>query len=337
MNKKVIKGISAAALVSGTVASGAFIAYGLLLNNQQQATNSQSVKQAKPNAPSANLTAPVNKPVAPSVATNQHPVVSEKSFEQMASFTVSPVNPITNAYRLTINNADHAKGEVTFKNGTTTQEFNIGEPIYINVKIIDTKYTIQSVRVHSQTNVANGVGNNNLGVYKHSEESYSFTLPPETLPNGKPNPFYDGKHDISVDVQWTLKQINGWQYDFLNGTDSGNYAYQLTKDTVFDDEANPDLKMVAPEGSNHTIYRIYMNGFNLKIKNMTIPSKVQLMFINNKENTVNNGKTPVVSLDENTKFTEKSVHGAIGRWGSVEFDDGLSTILNLNIYKGWIS
>ena len=99
----------------------------------------------------------------------------------------------------------------------------------------------------------------------------------------------------------------------MDGTDGGNYALNLEQDDyIFDDVANENLKMVASEGHDNTIFRIYMNGHNMQIRNMTIPSGVQLMFINNKANTAT-GKLPVVSLTSDTQFTEKCVQGAIGR------------------------
>ncbi len=345
MNKKIIKRLSTFILASGSLAGGAYVAYEFATQNHSKSmvssTNTDSLsKGGATHSQVESILPTVDKVSGPTISTIESvrpdAPVAEKT-EQLASFSVSPLNTVTNTFALTIHNADTTKGEVTFANGKTTQEFTIGEEIFINVNILNEEYTIQSVRVHSGSNVnANGVGNNNLGVYKHSEQKYSFTLPAETLDNGEPNPFYDGNHNISVDVQWTLKQINAWTYDWMDGTDSGNYMLNLEEDYIFDDEANTKLQMVAPEGSDNTIYRIYMNGHNMQIKNMTIPSGVQLMFINNKANTAT-GKLPVVSLTKDTTFTEYKVHGAIGRWGSCEFSDELLTVLNLNVYRGWWS
>ncbi len=266
---------------------------------------------------------------------------TEENFEQMANFSISPRNPITNKYTLTINNADNSKGMVTFLDGSSSKEFVAGETIFIHVDILNTDYTIQTIRVHSQSNVnEEGIGNWNLGAVKHTDESYSFKLPNETTEDGKPNKFYDGNPNINVDIAWTLKKINAWEYDWMDNTDSGNYMIKLNQDFIFDDVANPELKMetvldsATGKPQANVIYRIYMNGHNMAIKNMTIPSGVQLMFINNKGNTVE-GETPVVSLTKDTKFTEKNVQGGIGRWGSVEFSKDLKVVLNLWVAHGY--
>ncbi len=265
----------------------------------------------------------------------------QQNFETVASFSIKAKDPVTNTYTLTIHNADNSKGEVTFDNGLNEAEFVADKDIFINLNIKNPDYTIQTVKVHSQTNVdENGVGNWNVGVNKVSDTRYSFKLPKETLPNGEPNKFYDGNSNLLVDVCWTLKNINAWEYDWLDGTDSGNYMIKLNQDFIFDDVANPELKMETVVDSAtgkpqaNVIYRIYMNGHNMAIKNMTIPSGVQLMFINNKGNTVE-GTTPVVSLTKDSKFDEKHIHGGIGRWGSVDFAKDLKTILNLNVAHGY--
>ncbi len=266
---------------------------------------------------------------------------TDVSFEKMANFSISRKDPVTNKYTLTIKNADNSKGTVTFKDGSMSKDFSVGEPISILVNILNTDYTIKTVKVHSQSNVdANGIGNNTVSVNKISDAEYTFKLPKETNDLGEPNPFYDGNPNISVDVAWTLKKINAWEYDWMDGTDSGNYMIKLNEDFIFDDVANPELKMEtvkdsatgAPEAN--MIYRIYMNGHNMAIKNMTIPSGVQLMFINNKGNTVE-GETPVVSLTKDSTFSEKYIQGGIGRWGSVDYSKDVQVVLNLWIAHGW--
>ncbi len=273
-------------------------------------------------------------PVSVGSSSVNSPIAMENSqFEKMAAFSLKAVD--SNVYQLTIKNKDSTKGTVTFADGSMVKNFQVGDKIVINVNATDPAYTVGTVKVHAASNVdKDGIGNWTLGVDQLSETQYTFQLPEKTNALGEPNKFYDETQELSVDVTWTPKKFNDWTYDWINGTDAGVYMLKLTSDLEFDDVAHPNLKMQAPEGSNNTIYRIYMNGFNLSIKNMTIPSGVQLMFINNKENTFDT-KAPVVSIAQGSSFKEASVKGGIGRWGSVEFSDELNTILNLNVYRGW--
>ncbi len=242
----------------------------------------------------------------------------------MATFTVGAKDPVSNKYTLTIYNKDPEKGSVTFAKGFVDKnheigQFAVGETITLAVNIKDPNYTVQTIKVHSQSNVdKDGIGNNTTGVNQIDAATYEFKLPEETSPDGRPNPFYDGNKNLSVDVYWTLKKINAWEYDWLDGTDSGNYAISVNKDNfIFDDVANPDLAMktvldsVTGKPQPNVIFRIYLNGHNMAIRNMTIPSGVQLMFINNKTNTYQ-GERPVISLTKDSKFSEYDVHGVIG-------------------------
>ena len=308
MKYKLLKKLTAAVLVAGSIGGASYAAAQFVNNNQIQVSN---------------------------------PTLQSVSFEKMATFQIGAKDPMTNKYTLTINNKDPKKGIVTFKDGSSSKEFGVKEPIAIRVIINDVDYTVQTIRVHSQSNInGDGEGNNNVSVNKVSDAEYTFELPSETLADGKPNPFYDGNPNITVDIAWTLRHINAWEYDWMDGTDSGNYMIKLNQDFIFDDVANPLLKMetvldsATGKPQANVIYRIYMNGHNMAIKNMTIPSGVQLMFINNKGNTVE-GETPVVSLTKDTKFTEKSVQGGIGRWGSVDFSKDLKVVLNLWVAHGW--
>lgn len=274
--------------------------------------------------------------------TNSSITASEPvQFASFATFSVGAKDPVTNKYTLTIFNKDASKGTVTFNDGTETAQYGIGEPITLVVDIKNPDYTVQTIKVHSQTNVdANGVGNNTVGVDKINDATYTFELPPETTLDGKPNPFYDKNPNLNVDVYWTLKKINAWEYDWMDGTDSGNYMIRLNKDFIFDDVESPNLAMktvldsVTNQPQANVIFRIYMEGHNMQIRNMTIPKGVQLMFINNKANTYE-GKMPVVSLTKDSKFNEYRVEGAVGRWGSVDFSPELKTKLNLNVAHGW--
>ncbi len=310
MNYKLLKKLSAAVLVAGSIGGATYAATQFVNNNQNQIQVSNAAQQAT-------------------------------VFEKMANFNISRLDPVSKKYTLTIDNKDTSKGIVTFQDGSVSKKFAAEEEVFIMIDIRNVDYTVQTIRVHSQSNVsAEGEGNWNAGVSKVNDACYKFKLPAEKNADGKPNKFYDGNPNISVDVSWTLKNINAWEYDWVDNTDSGNYMIKLNQDFIFDDVANPELKMetvldsVTGKPQANVIYRIYMNGHNMAIRNMTIPSGVQLMFINNKGNTVE-GKTPIVSLTKDTKFTEKSVQGGVGRWGSVDFSKDLKIVLNLWKANGW--
>ncbi len=210
MNKKIIKRLSTFILASGSLAGGAYVAYEFATQNHSKSmvssTNTDSLsKGGATHSQVESILPTVDTITAPTVSTIESvrpdAPVAEKT-EKLASFSISPVNTVTNTFALTIHNADTSKGVVTFDNGTATQEFTVGEPIFINVKITDADYTIRTVRVHSLSNVnANGAGNNNVGVDKVSDERYTFTLPSLTNDRGEPNPFYDGSHELNVDVE----------------------------------------------------------------------------------------------------------------------------------------
>ncbi len=143
------------------------------------------------------MLAPTNSTPATSVVQMQN-----ESFEKIANFSIRAKDPIANTYTLTINNKDRSKGEVTFEDGSYTKEnLKAGDTVSIHVSILNTDYTVQSVRVHALSNVnADSEGNDNCGVYKISETQYQFTLPSETNALGEPNPFYDGNPNLAVDV-----------------------------------------------------------------------------------------------------------------------------------------
>lgn len=129
--------------------------------------------------------------------------------------------------------------------------------------------------------------------------------------------------------------MNDFIYDF------NNHAYVLNINTdnyVFDDVKHNNLQLRGTEtawaSNNKSIqYRIYLNGHDLTIENLTIPSSSQLMFINNINNNNENGKTPTVKLSNNTYMFELkdgqyhgkiTVKGVIGRYGLVKYGQKMS-------------
>ena len=131
--------------------------------------------------------------------------------------------------------------------------------------------------------------------------------------------------EIKVTPIFTKKNINLWSYEFA----SRSYVLEVQKDHgVFDDKTYSQIKMEGSTDQNRNIqYRIYMNGHDLEIKNITIPAGAQLMFLNNINNDNSKG-TPTVKLSDNTymfgpedgqDYGKITVQGAIGRFSSVNY------------------
>ena len=255
----------------------------------------------------------------------------------------------TQKYELTIKTtAEFNKlGKIEFYNEKTGQTYTNttipvtpGQQISVKVTVNDPEtYTLGDLKVFDSANPSVMLEIEQL----LKTDVYRFTLPNETLDNGKPNPFYEtGK--LTVRAKFVRAQLNAWTYDFASKT----YNIEINKDGyVFDDVANTNLRLTSGKldhdasqdeipGENVIQYRIYLNGHDLEIKNITIPSGAQLMFINNFYNTVDEGKpTPQISLSENTwmyppegsQYGKITVQGAVGRWGSVEYNGRLQQYL----------
>ncbi len=255
----------------------------------------------------------------------------------------------TQKYELTIKTSDkfNELGKIEFydeKTGQTSTDTTItvtpGQQISVKVTVNDPEtYTLGDLKVFDSANPSVMLETEQL----LKTDVYRFTLPNEKLDNGKPNPFYEtGK--LTVRAKFVRTQLNAWKYDFASKT----YNIEINEDGyVFDDVANTNLKLTSGKldhdasqdeipGENVIQYRIYLNGHNLEIKNITIPSGAQLMFINNFYNTVDEGKpTPQISLSENTwmyppegsQYGKITVQGAVGRWGSVEYNGRLQQYL----------
>ena len=255
----------------------------------------------------------------------------------------------TQKYELTIKTSDkfNELGKIEFydeKTGQTSTKTTItvtpGQQISVKVTVNDPEtYTLGDLKVFDSANPSVMLETEQL----LKTDVYRFTLPNEKLDNGKPNPFYEtGK--LTVRAKFVRTQLNAWTYDFASKT----YNIEINEDGyVFDDVANTNLKLTSGDlnhdasqdeipGENVIQYRIYLNGHNLEIKNITIPSGAQLMFINNFYNTVDEGKpTPKISLSDNTwmfppegyQYGKITVQGAVGRWGSVEYNGRLQQYL----------
>lgn len=264
---------------------------------------------------------------------------------EVESGNASPETAST--YQLTIKTSSQFEqyGSIEFitkDGGTSTNAITAqpGDTVKVKVTMKNNDYTLTDLKIFSEGNPSI-----TLGIQKVDNNTYSFTLPQEKLDDGSLNPFYQpDNNSLTVRAKFGPNKYNDWTYDI----ESKSYNIVVTEDNwVFDDVKNTNLKLVGGKlehnpdedeipGENVIQYRIYLQGHDMKIKNMTIPSAAQLMFINNPENSSTNGKTPTISLEsdtymfppeENGKYGKFDVKGVVGRWGSVSYEGRLQQYL----------
>ena len=123
---------------------------------------------------------------------------------------------------------------------------------------------------------------------------------------------------------------------------------------IFDDVNIESQKIVVLEESPTFIkplqFRVFLNGYNVTIKNLTIPKGTQLEFINKSEyiNSTTNKQVPIIDLygGYRSMYAEDrqlKIDGAIGRFGDVEYSNsmkaacGIAVILESDdLDKEWI-
>ncbi len=250
------------------------------------------------------------------VETTKPTIDNNTSVAKTTSMEISLLDEKTQTYTVSITNVDSQKGTVTFEGGASTMVATPGQTITLKVTTNEPdKFTLKDLRVHAIENTAI-----NLGVIKVDSETFTFVMPEETIEmmGGQiPNPFYGESKKLEVETLWTETKLNDWTYEFNTKT----YNLHLTENVVWDDEANPNLKLVNNQWSS--VFRVYMNGFDFTIKNFTVPSGCQVEFLNNDDNTFTD-KRPTVSLAKDGNFI---MDGVIGRWGSVHFDNSVGLCL----------
>lgn len=269
------------------------------------------------NAPSIETDTSISNGVDSSVNTNDSRI-------RVLKLQTKDVDSEFTRYQLTLNIKDDISkyGKLVFvdTNGEElegTISVTSGTKVYVKLTITNEDYTLLDLKVFDKANP-----NISLGVEKHNVKAndhyYSFVMPEED------SLFYDSG-DIGLEAIFGKRQINGWVYDFASKT----YAIDIAENTgpfVFDDTTNNDQKLEAVEGSLSTQYRVYMNGNDVLIKNLTIPSGCQLMFINNPTDTpTSENKTPAVYAE---KYESVKINGVIGRYGSVKYSKTMGSIVN---------
>lgn len=216
-------------------------------------------------------------------------------------------NARTEQYKITIVNSVQEKGTITFADGSTSYVATPGETVNLKVQIkpeYQQDYTVLNLRVYDNANP-----NYSLGVQKIDENNYSFVMPT----GGEEGKWFYQSGAISAKITYGLKKIGQWEFDFV----SKHYILNITQDNfVFDDVANPELKMQTyPTNGEYLIYRIQLNGHNMKIKNMTVPKNVQMEISNNfNEFPVTTPNSPVLGYVWGGKV---EMNGAAGIWNGV--------------------
>lgn len=210
-------------------------------------------------------------------------------------------------YKITIINNDQY-GTVTFEDGTTEFIAAPGQTVNLKVQVKDEykeSHTIVNLEVFDQAEP-----HYSLGVIKVDENNYKFTMPE----GGEEGKWFYQSGNIFAKITYGLKKLGKWEFNF----ESRHYVFNVTEDNfVFDDVANPELKMQKYPSGEFVVYRIQLNGHNIKIKNMTIPKNVQLEICDKYEELFDVKTTensPVVGFAQDGVLDQQ---GAAGIWHGV--------------------
>ena len=194
-----------------------------------------------------------------------------------------------------------------------------------------------------------------LGVYHVEGDRYMIEIPSEDSAWAKE---LNENSVITFKAYFGPIKLNDWVYDF----NSRSYAIKIngsmidstTNSFIFDDVNIESQKIVVLEESPTFIkplqFRVYLNGYNVTIKNLTIPKGTQLEFINKSEygNSTTNKQVPTIDLygGYRSMYAEDrqlKIEGAIGRFGDVEYSNamkaacGIAVILESDdLDKEWI-
>ena len=320
MKKNVKKLIIFGSTAVGLAAVGGAIAGGVVAVNNAKTTSLNKLDATPAALWSANNgVEEVNKSQSVSSSSTSTNVSNSVTHQNQ---TVTNVDDQFSKFTMSINNVDSTstRGSIKFiidgKETTESIQVSPGQTIEFSVTTNDANDRLGDLRVYAS---------NNPGVSPEIKEisinKYLVTMPPATI-NGRANPFYSS-NEIKVTPIFCKKNINLWDYEFA----SRSYVLNVKQDNgVFDDKTYNQIKMEGSKDNTRSVqYRIYMNGHDLQIKNITIPSGAQLMFLNNIHNTNDKKAIPTVSLAANTWLTEVEnadqidVKGAIGRFSSVNY------------------
>lgn len=210
-------------------------------------------------------------------------------------------------YKITIINNDQY-GTVTFKDGANEIIATPGQTVKLEVQVKDQykdSHTVVNLEVFDELQP-----HYSLGVIKIDENNYEFTMPE----GGEEGKWFYQSGNIFAKITYGLKKLGKWEFNF----ESRHYVFNVTEDNfVFDDVANQELKMQKYPSGEFVVYRIQLNGHNIKIKNMTIPKNVQLEICDSYENlfeTKTTENSPVVGFAQDGILNQQ---GAAGIWHGV--------------------
>ena len=194
-----------------------------------------------------------------------------------------------------------------------------------------------------------------LGVYHVEGDRYMIEIPSEDSAWAKE---LNENSVITFKAYFGPIKLNDWVYDFNSRTYAikinGSMIDSTTNSFIFDDVNIESQKIVVLEESPTFIkplqFRVYLNGYNVTIKNLTIPKGTQLEFINKSEygNSTTNKQVPTIDLygGYRSMYAEDrqlKIDGAIGRFGDVEYSNsmkaacGIAVILESDdLDKEWI-
>ena len=182
-----------------------------------------------------------------------------------------------------------------------------------------------------------------LGVYHVEGDRYMIEIPSEDSAWAKE---LNENSVITFKAYFGPIKLNDWVYDFNSRTYAikinGSMIDSQTNSFIFDDVNIESQKIVVLEESPTFIkplqFRVYLNGYNVTIKNLTIPKGTQLEFINKSEygNSTTNKQVPIIDLYGGYRSMyaddrQLKIEGAIGRFGDVEYSNAMKAACGIAV------
>lgn len=182
-----------------------------------------------------------------------------------------------------------------------------------------------------------------LGVYHVEGDRYMIEIPSEDSAWAKE---LNENSVITFKAYFGPIKLNDWVYDFNSRTYAikinGSMIDSQTNSFIFDDVNIESHKIVTLEESPTFIkplqFRVYLNGYNVTIKNLTIPKGTQLEFINKSEygNSTTNKQVPIIDLYGGYRSMyaddrQLKIEGAIGRFGDVEYSNAMKAACGIAV------
>ena len=182
-----------------------------------------------------------------------------------------------------------------------------------------------------------------LGVYHVEGDRYMIEIPSEDSAWAKE---LNENSVITFKAYFGPIKLNDWVYDFNSRTYAikinGSMIDSQTNSFIFDDVNIESQKIVVLEESPTFIkplqFRVFLNGYNVTIKNLTIPKGTQLEFINKSEygNSTTNKQVPIIDLYGGYRSMyaddrQLKIEGAIGRFGDVEYSNAMKAACGIAV------